>query len=162
MASVTTPLTYDPLDRLYQIGTSGGMQLVYDGGNIIGQSNGTTVGRRYVTVPGSDEVLVEYKVSNGTKDYKLTDERGSVIATTDASGNGSGINTYDEYGIPGTGNSMRFQYTGQFYIGEIGLQYSKGRMYSPTLGRFMQTDPIGYGDGLNWYNYVGGRFGKLC
>jgi hypothetical protein len=27
-------------------------------------------------------------------------------------------------------------------------------MYSPTLGRFMQTDTIGYADGLNWYNYV--------
>mgnify|MGYP003384670723 CR=1 FL=1 len=29
------------------------------------------------------------------------------------------------------------------------------RIYSPTLGRFLQTDPIGHGDGLNWYNYVG-------
>ena len=29
-------------------------------------------------------------------------------------------------------------------------------MYSPTLGGFVQTDPIGYADGMNWHNYVGG------
>src|SRR3546814_19292506 len=35
------------------------------------------------------------------------------------------------------------------------MWYYKARIYSPTLGRFMQTDPIGYRDGMNWSNYVG-------
>jgi len=149
----------NPMGLLNHVIANGAVtNLDYVGPDLATEFNGNDgqVVKRYVHGPGEDEPLVWYEgPGTGSRRWLHADERGSIVAVTDWSGKAIALNSYDGFGIPGANNLGRFQYTGQKWISELGMYDYKARMYSPTLGRFLQTDPIGYVDGLNWYNYVG-------
>jgi len=153
---VTVLLSYDAEGHLSQTAGSTTAQYLYDGDVLLAEFDGDgNLLRRFVHGAGADTPLVWYEGS-GTADPRFlhADRVGSIVAVTNAAGATLAVNTYDEYGVGGAGNLGRFQYTGQAYLPEVGLYHYKVRAYSPTLGRFLQPDPIGYEDGLNWYAYV--------
>jgi RHS repeat-associated protein len=155
-ATGSVTLAYDPMLRLYQVAGVATTRFGYDGADLINEYNASNaLQRKFVHGPRLDEPLVWYEGS-GTSDRRFlhADERRSISAVSNSSGTVTSVNTYDEYGAPGSGNIGRFQYTGQKWITEIGLYDYKARMYHPKLGRFVQTDPIGYGGGMNLYAYV--------
>jgi RHS repeat-associated protein len=161
VGTVTSSLTYDPAMRLFQVAGTSTTRFAYDGVDPIAEYDGSNnLLRRYVDAPGIDQPIVWYEgatIDSTSRRFLAADERGSIISVSDSSGNRLAINTYDEYGIPafGTLANQRFGYTGQMWLPEVGLWSYKARMYSPTLGRFMQADPIGMVGGINLYGYVG-------
>jgi RHS repeat-associated protein len=148
---------YDPAGMLrrVQVGSTT-TEYLYDGADLVAQYNGSgAVLRRFVHGASHDEPLVVYEGSGtSNKTWLHADERGSIIAASNASGVAATSVKYSADGDSGPLVSP-FGYTGQLHLPELQLYYYKARMYSPKAGRFPQPDPIGYAGGMNLFGYVG-------
>jgi RHS repeat-associated protein len=153
--ATSATLSYDPLGRLFQVASGFNItQFLHDGDALVAEYDGAGARTHvYVHGPGADTPLVWFP-GTGVGRGLHADHQGSIVAAATSSGNFLAINAYDAWGIPNAANLGRFGYTGQAWLAELGLWHYKARIYSPTLGRFLQTDPVGYEGGINLYAYV--------
>jgi len=154
--------TYDPSGRRIAKDVDGVVtKYVYDGDQCIAEYDANDVLlRKYIHGPSIDEPICMIEAAGGYAGtyYYHFDALGSVVALSDADGDTVQVYEYDVYGqvaASDPNHPNRFLFTGREFDTETGLYYYRARYYNPTIGRFLQTDPIGYGDGLNWYAYCG-------
>jgi len=152
--------TYDPAGRRIEKKYDGTtvVKYLYDGDHCIAEYDGNNnLLRKYIYGPAVDEPIsmIDVEHSNATYYYHF-DGLGSVAALTNASGTTAVLYEYSVYGqvaASDPNHPNRFMFTGREFDKETGLYYYRARYYNPEIGRFLQTDPTGYGDGMNWYAY---------
>ena len=84
---------------------------------------------------------------------QITDTGGNVVwqwDNTDPFGNNAA-----NQNPSGQGQfSFPLRFAGQYYDRETNLHYNINRDYDPSIGRYIQSDPIGLQGGLNTYGYA--------
>ena len=113
-------------------------------------------------------LAAQQTVSTGATRYLHGDLLDSTVLMTDDSGGAVASAAYTAFGEPiGTAPQTRYQYAGGWgYESDllvlegapgtapITLQHVGHRWYDPSIGRFIQRDPIGLRGGLNVYEYA--------
>jgi len=153
---------YDPAGRRRSKSVNG--ILTYytsDGAEEVAEWGGTgALTTRYLNGTSTDDHIAMLDYTCGSppcRYYYHPDWHGTTMMLSNATNGVYQKYSYDPYGVesssdPVTGNP--FRYTGRRLDAETGLYYYRARYYSTTLGRFLQTDPIGSKADLELYAYT--------
>lgn len=166
--STTSTFKYDGLNRKISR-TVGGVTTynVWDGWNLIEERGpGNALLNTYLY--GAGEIVERISSTGTTPIFYFQDGLGSTSHVSDATGSLLESYTYGTFGTQavydpngvvrhgGSIYDIRHLFTGQLWMPQTGLYDYRNRVYSPTLTRFLQPDPIGHaGDPSNLYRYCG-------
>jgi RHS repeat-associated protein len=111
-------------------------------------------GNRFVMIENSSTygLLTRYQHPNHQSSAAVeTNENGDLITYEEY--HPFGTTAYQATNATITASAKRYRYTGMERDEETGLSYHNARYYVSWLGRWMNCDPIGIGDGVNVYAY---------
>jgi RHS repeat-associated protein len=160
-SGLTLYFKYDGLNRQVSrtLGNSTTFS-IWDGWDLIEEYGAATATYLY----GASGLIAG--VTNGQFNYYFQDGTGSTSHLTNSSGQLLEWYRYDLQGTPffydannnqrsASAYGVRHLFTGQQWYSGTGLYDLRNRFYSPDIGRFLQSDPIGFGGGKNLYRYCG-------
>ncbi|ABX38139.1 YD repeat protein [Delftia acidovorans SPH-1] len=171
---VTARYQYDPFGRRISktLGTGQGAQttwFIYSGEGLLAEVEalGKTI-KSYGWQPDADwgtEPLWQADHINGQTGtstriyhYLHSDHLSTPQVASDAAGRSSWQALNESFGqtLERSGNRtrMNLRFAGQYFDEETGTHYNYQRDYSPGVGRYLQTDPIGIDGGVNVFVYA--------
>jgi RHS repeat-associated protein len=120
--------------------------------------------KRYIDEP----VVRKTAGTGGTLVYFHRNHQYSITAVTTSTGSIAERYAYTAYGQPtildasasvlsSSAINNRYTYTGREWDATLALHHFRARWMSPSAGRFITRDPIGYQDGLSVYAFLKGN-----
>lgn len=145
--------------------TTGGQttRFYYDtSGNLLEERIGSTIVREYIWLNGQPLAVVTNRAGSSTQElfYLHTDNLGTPKKATDQSQLVVWEAQYEPYGKTTLTTNLidlPFRFPGQYLDTETGLHQNWHRDYEPTIGRYVQSDPIGLDGGISTFAYAGGN-----
>ena len=158
--AATETYTYDGFGKRVLIGVpSASTQDIFDpaSGRLLVENNaGAQPQRTYVYLNGIPIALVS---GFSSISYVLSDQLGQPQKLVDGFATLVWDRVSDPFGLTssqakGISTAISLRFPGQEYDAITGLHYNDQRDYDPTLGRYIQPDPIGLAGGINTYAYA--------
>ena len=141
---VNATFVYDGFGRREKKTITGNLtEFLFDRGNPVQETSGSTVLANLLTGLRTDEYFTRADVPSATTSHFLADALGSTIALADAAGTMQTEYTYEPFGrttVTGLTSNNSSQFTSRENDG-TGLYYYRARYYDVGLDRFISEDP---------------------